>query len=83
VRAYIEDWLDTFAEFRVDLVELIDVDDETVCRDAAIRRTHQAQRCGATRYSVRRCVRRQGWSVVDGGEYETRAQALRAAEPSD
>jgi len=83
VRAFVEDWQDTFAEFRVDLVELIDVDEERVV--AALRyggRTKQSnvELPGTPMAAV--FVIRHG-QIVDGGEYETLAQALEAAGLSE
>lgn len=83
VRAYIEDWLDTFAEFRVDLVELIDVDDETVVATLRYggRTKHSGVVLPGTPFAAVFVVR--DGQIVDGREYETRAQALKAAAPSD
>ena len=79
VHAFIEDWLDTFAEFRVDLVELIDVDEEKVVATLRYRgRTkHSDVDLPGTPFAAVFVVR-QG-RIVDAGEYETLAEALKAA----
>jgi ketosteroid isomerase-like protein len=83
VRVYIEDWVDTFAEFRVEVVELIDVDEETVV--AALRyggRTKQGDvELPGTPFAAIFVVR--DGQIVGGGEYETLGQALEAAGLSE
>jgi ketosteroid isomerase-like protein len=82
VRAYLEDWLETFDDFRVEPVELIDAGAGRVV--AVLRYS------GHIRHSDMEVpgllaalfVVRHG-RIVDGGEYETRAQALEAATLSD
>jgi ketosteroid isomerase-like protein len=78
VRAFIEDWLDTLENFRVQPIELIDASEDQVV--AVLRYS------GRTRHSDLEVpaffaavfVVRQG-QIVDGGEYETRREALEAA----
>jgi ketosteroid isomerase-like protein len=79
VRAFIEDWLVTFAEFRVDLVELTDVDEETVVATLRYggRTKHSDVDLPGTPMAAVFIVR--NGRIVDGGEYETRAQAMEAA----
>jgi ketosteroid isomerase-like protein len=83
VRAYIEDWQETFAEFRVDLVELIDVNEETVVATLRYggRTKHSDVELPGTPFAAVFVVR--DGQIVDGGEYETRAQALKAAGPAE
>jgi ketosteroid isomerase-like protein len=79
VRAYLEDWLDTFEGFHVEPVELIDVGHERVV--ALLRYGGRARYSGVEvpgSFLAAVFVVRHG-EIVDGGEYETRAQALEAA----
>jgi ketosteroid isomerase-like protein len=83
VRAFIEDWLDTFAEFRVELVEVTDVDEDTVVAELRYGgRTRQSDvdLPGTPMAAV--FIVRNG-RIVDGGEYETLAGALEAAGVSE
>jgi ketosteroid isomerase-like protein len=79
VRAFIEDWMETFAEFRVDLMELTEVGREVVVATLRYggRTTHSDVALPGTPMAAVFIVR--DGQIVDGGEYETRAQALRAA----
>ncbi|HKH23464.1 MAG TPA: nuclear transport factor 2 family protein [Solirubrobacterales bacterium] len=79
VRAFIEDWQETFAEFRVDPVELTDAGKETVVATLqyAGRTKHSDVELPGTPFAAVFVVR--NGQIVDGGEHETRAQALRAA----
>jgi ketosteroid isomerase-like protein len=79
VRAYIQDWVNTFAEFRVDLVELIEVDDETVVATLRYRgRTkHSDVQLPGTPFAAVFAVR--DGQIAGCREYETRAQAIEAA----
>jgi ketosteroid isomerase-like protein len=83
VHAFIEDWLNTFAEFRVELVELIDVDEERVVATLRYsgRTKHSDVELPGTPFAAVFVVR--DGQIVDGGEYETRAQALEAAGLSE
>jgi ketosteroid isomerase-like protein len=79
VRAYIADWLDTFAEFRVEVVELIAVDEETVVATLRYggRTKHSDVELPGTPFAAVFVIKHG--QIVDGGEYETRRQALEAA----
>ena len=78
VRAYLEDWLETFKDFRVEPVELIDAGEEQVVGTLRYsgRARHSDMKVDSLFAAV--FVIRQG-QIVDGGEYETEAQALEAA----
>jgi ketosteroid isomerase-like protein len=79
VRAFIEDWMETFDDFRVETVELTDVDDETVV--AALRYGGRTKHSGVELRGTPMAavfVIRDG-RIVDGGEYETVAEAFSAA----
>ena len=75
VRAFIEDWMETLAEFRVDLVELTEVGGEVVIATLRYsgRSAHSAVELPGTPMAAVFVVR--NGQIVDGGEYETRAQA--------
>ena len=79
VRDFIEDWLETFAQFQVDVVELIGVDEETVVATLRYggRTKHSDVELPGTPFAAVFVVR--NGRIVDGGEYETREQAMRAA----
>ena len=79
VRAFLKDWLDTFAEFHVEVVELIDVDEERVVATLRYggRTKHSDVELPGTPFAAVFILRRG--QIVGGGEYETRAQALEAA----
>jgi ketosteroid isomerase-like protein len=79
VRAYIEDWMDTFDQFHVDVVDLIEVDRETVV--AALQYGGRARHGGVEVPDTPLAavfVVRDG-RISAGGEYETQSQALEAA----
>lgn len=78
VHAFLEDWLDTFAEFHVDLVELIDVDEERVVATLRYggRTKHSNVELPGTPFAAVFIVRHG--QIVDGGEYETPGEALKA-----
>ena len=82
VRAYLEDWLDTFEDFRVDPVELVNVGEGQVV--GTLRYSGRARHSDAKVDSVVAAVFviRHG-QIVGGGEYETRTQALEAAGLSE
>jgi ketosteroid isomerase-like protein len=79
VRAYIQDWQDTFDEFHVDLVELTVVDERTII--ATLRYGGRAKHSGVelpgTPFAAAFVVR--NGRIASCSEYETRAQALEAA----
>ena len=78
VRAYLEDWLDTFEDFRVEPVELINVGEEQVV--GTLRYSGRARHSDVKVDSLFAAVFviRHG-QIVGGGEYKTRTQALEAA----
>jgi ketosteroid isomerase-like protein len=78
VRAYLEDWLDTFEDFGVEPVELIDVGEEQVV--GTLRYSGRARHSDAKVDSLFAAVFviRHG-QIIGGGEYETQKQALEAA----
>ena len=82
VRAYLKDWLDTFEDFRVEPVELIDVGEEQVV--GTLRYSGRARHSDVKVDSLFAAVFviRHG-QIVGGGEYETRTQALEAAGLSE
>jgi ketosteroid isomerase-like protein len=78
MRAYIEDWIDTFDGLRADLLELIDAGEDRVV--AVLRVMGRAKLSGvetdlifATLYTIR-----EG-KIARGREYDTRAEAIEAA----
>jgi ketosteroid isomerase-like protein len=79
VRAYIQDWLDTFDQFHVDLVDLVDVDKRTVV--ATLRYGGRAKHSGVevpdTPFAAVFVVR--DGRIAECSEYETQSQALEAA----
>jgi ketosteroid isomerase-like protein len=82
LRAYAQDWLDTFAEFRSEPIELIDAGEEEVI--AVTRVSGRAKLSGvktdltyAALYTIR------DGKIVRGREYWTRDEALEAAGLSE
>jgi ketosteroid isomerase-like protein len=82
VRAYIQDWLDTFDDFKTEAVEFIAVGDDQVV--AVVRLSGRAKASGietdltfAVLYTVR------DGKLARGREYETREEALEAAGLSE
>jgi ketosteroid isomerase-like protein/ribosomal protein S18 acetylase RimI-like enzyme len=83
VHAYLDDWLETFDDFRVELVEVTDVGEDRVV--AVLRYGGRAKRSGMEIPSSSEAavfVVRRG-QIVGGGEYATRADALKATELSE
>jgi ketosteroid isomerase-like protein len=78
-RAYLEDWIETFEGFRVEPLELTEVAEDQVV--AMMRYGGRARQSGVhvpgSIYAAVFVVR--DGLIVDGGEYETRAQAEQAA----
>src|SRR5512133_3067715 len=77
-RAYVQDWLDTFDDFRFEPVELIDAAEDTVI--AVVRISGRAKLSGvktdltfAVLYTIR------DGKIARGREYWTRDEALEAA----
>jgi ketosteroid isomerase-like protein len=78
VRAYVQDWLDNFDNFRSEVVELLDAGEDTVI--AVVRISGLARLSGietdltyAALYTIR------DGKIARGREYETRQEALEAA----
>jgi ketosteroid isomerase-like protein len=78
VRAYVQDWLDNFDNFRSEAVELLDAGEDTVI--AVVRISGLAKLSGiqtdltyAALYTIR------DGKIARGREYETRQEALEAA----
>ena len=78
MRAYVQDWIDTFDGFRIEPVELVPVDDETVA--AVLRYGGRAKLSGIEideTFGVVFKVR--DGKIARGREYATREEALEAA----
>jgi ketosteroid isomerase-like protein len=78
LRAYVQDWIDTFDQFAVEPVELIDAGEDKVV--AVFRNSGRARLSGveadltfATLYTIR------DGKIARGREYWTKEQALEAA----
>ena len=78
LRAYIQDWIDTFHEFRIEPVELIELDDDRVV--AVMRFGGRAKLSGVETDSTLGVIFtiRHGM-IARGREYATREEALEAA----
>jgi ketosteroid isomerase-like protein len=82
VRAYVQDWLDTFDDVRTEVVELIDADEDKVI--AVLRMSGRAKLSGVETeltYAVVYTIR--DGKIARGREYATRDQALEAAGLSE
>lgn len=79
IRTYLQDWNETFEEFRVEPVELTDAGEDQVVAVLRISGTarHDSVKVPAS-YLGARFVVRDG-RIVAGGEFENREQALEAA----
>ena len=77
-RAYVQDWIDTFDDFRIEPVELIDAGGDTVV--GVLRFGGRAKLSGVETDSTFGVVfsLRDG-KIARGREYATRAEALEAA----
>jgi ketosteroid isomerase-like protein len=82
LRAYIQDWLDTFDDFKNELVELIDAGNDKVI--AVTRASGRAKLSGvstdltfATVYTIR------DGKIAEGREYATKGEALEATGLSE
>ena len=82
MRAYLQDWIDTFDDFKTEAVELIDAGDDQVV--AVLRNSGRAKLSGveadltfAVVYTLR------DGKVARGREYWTRDEALEAAGLSE
>ena len=82
VRAYVQDWLDTFGDFKVEPVELIDAGGNRVV--AVLRIGGRAKLSGVETdltYAVVYAIR--DGKIARGREYWTRDEALEAAGLAD
>jgi ketosteroid isomerase-like protein len=78
-RAYVQDWLDTFDELHTEVIDLIDAGDDRVV--AVLRLSGRAKQSGVETdltYAVAYWVR--DGKIARGHEYNTREQALEAAQ---
>ena len=78
MRAYMQDWIDTFDDFKTEAVELIDAGDDKVV--AVLRASGRAKLSGIEAeitYAVVYTIR--DGKIARGREYMTREQALEAA----
>jgi ketosteroid isomerase-like protein len=77
-RAYVQDWIDTFDDFRIEAVELIDAGGDTVA--GVLRFGGRAKLSGVetdSSFGVVFSIR--DGKIARGREYATRAEALEAA----
>ena len=82
MRAYVQDWIDTFDEFRIEPVELIDAGDDEVV--AVLRYGGRAKQSGIETdetFGVVFTIRDR--TIARGREYRNREQALEAAGLSE
>jgi ketosteroid isomerase-like protein len=82
VRAYIQDWIDTFDDFKTEAVELIDAGDDKVI--AMLHASGRAKLSGIEidlTYAVVYTIR--DGRIARGREYMTRDEALEAAGLSE
>jgi ketosteroid isomerase-like protein len=78
VRAYVQDWLDMFDDFKVEPVELIDAGEDQVI--AVIRNSGRAKLSGvATDLTYAALYTIRDGKIARGREYMTREEALEAA----
>jgi ketosteroid isomerase-like protein len=78
LRAYVQDWLDTFDEFKSEPVELIDAGEDNVI--AVIRISGHAKLSGVeTDLFYAALYRIREGKIARGREYWTRDEALKAA----
>ena len=78
LRAYVQDWLDTFDDLSTETIELVDAGEDKVI--AVLRVSGRAKLSGVETdltYAVV-CTIRDG-KIADGREYATRDEALEAA----
>jgi ketosteroid isomerase-like protein len=82
LRAYAQDWLDTFDNFRPEPVELIDAGDDKVI--AIVRISGRAKLSGVeTDLTYAALYTFRAGKIARGREYWTRAEALEAAGLSE
>ncbi len=78
MRAYVQDWIDTFDEFNIEPVELIDADGSVVV--AVVRYGGRAKLSGIETDEMFGAVFTiRDRKIAVGREYRTREQALKAA----
>ena len=78
MRAYFQDWIDTFDDMKVEPLEVIDVGEDQVI--AVLRSSGRAKLSGVETdltYAVLSTIR--GGKIVRGREYRTKEEALEAA----
>ena len=77
MRTYVEDWLDTFDDFRGEVIELIDAGDDVI---VVMRIGGRAKLSGvATDLTFAAIYTIRDGKIARGREYWTREQALEAA----
>ena len=82
MRAYVQDWIDTFDEFKIEPVELLDADDDVVV--AVLRYGGRAKLSGIeTDETLGAVFTTRDRKIAGGREYRTRDQALEAAGLSE
>ena len=82
VRAWLQDWIDMFDEFRMELVELVDAGDDTLV--IAERYGGRAKLSGVDTDSIVWTVLTMRDGMIAGGrEYPSREQALEAVGLSE
>jgi ketosteroid isomerase-like protein len=82
LRAHVQDWLDTFDDFRQELVELIDAGEDKVI--AVLRITGRAKLSGIeTDLTYAAVYTFRDGKIAVGREYFTREEALEAAGLSE
>ena len=82
MRAYMQDWIDTFDQFKVEPLEVIDAGGEQIV--AALRNSGRAKLSGVETdltFAVVNTIR--DGKIVRGREYWTKEQALEAAGLSE
>jgi ketosteroid isomerase-like protein len=78
MRAYVQDWIDTFDQFSIEPVELIDADGDIVV--AVLRYGGRAKLSGIeTDETLGAVFTIRDGKIARGREYRTREQALEAA----
>ena len=78
MRAYVQDWFDTFDDFKVEPVELIDAGGDKVI--AVLRNSGRAKLSGVeTDLTFAIVLTIQDGRIARGREYRTRDEALKAA----
>ena len=82
MRAYVQDWIDLFDDFRIEPVELIDAGENRVV--AVLRFGGRAKLSGVeTAQTMGAVLTIRDGKIARGREYATRGQALEAAGPSE